>query len=206
LTLEQFRESIANGNATPGGGAVAAVTVALAASLLRMCFSITRKTQDSADLQAYIVQVREAQDIADQCGDADVSAYNSYIAAIRLPKATEEQSDNRDAARIQALIECTSVPLRCAGSALLLLNIALASIDLVSQHVLSDFGTAISHLHAALRSLLFTIETNLGNLPVGPAEETLFDRHHQLSVDIYAAERRVEAALESITQRIGTGQ
>ena len=114
LTVKDFAALTASDAPAPGGGSISALCGALSAALVEMVANLTvnkEKYQDyqeemseiikniSSDRQALLVAV-----------DDDTKAFDKYMAALKLPKGSEE----RKAAMQEGLKEAALVPLSVA--------------------------------------------------------------------------------------------
>jgi formiminotetrahydrofolate cyclodeaminase len=193
LTLQQFEDRIASDSPTPGGGALAAVAVSFAGALLQMCLAITEKKRPGAAVTALKERTVELIALCRGTADEDIAAFDSYIAALRLPKADAEERTTRDAARHSALIESARVPLEAAGRALDLAELAIGAEREVLGVVLSDLGTSLEFLRAAARSLLLNVETNVRGLT--PTEDEDTERLLDLYGEVFARYSRLDSSL-----------
>jgi formiminotetrahydrofolate cyclodeaminase len=108
-TLAAFLDDVAAKTSAPGGGAVAAVVVGLAAALAAMTarFSERKLGEEATAIAAQADELRaEAGDLA----QADAEAYGAYLEAIRRP----EDDPGRDTAVRDATDRSAAVPLRIA--------------------------------------------------------------------------------------------
>jgi formiminotetrahydrofolate cyclodeaminase len=122
-TVEEFLGSVASKTPTPGGGAVAAVAGAMAASLVEMVCNLTIGKKSYPDVQDEMIRVAErASEISQQLldlADKDSEAFEkvmeasktedkakikgSLLAAIEVPEKTAELCENvRELAEITA--------------------------------------------------------------------------------------------------------
>ena len=107
--LATFFDEVAAKTSAPGGGAVAAIVVGLAAALAAMTarFSEKKLGEDAAEIAARADELRaEAGELA----QADAEAYGAYLEAIRRP----EDDPSREAAVRDATDRSAAVPLRIA--------------------------------------------------------------------------------------------
>lgn len=118
---QPFLDAVAEPTATPGGGSVAALAGALAASLGQMVAGLSRKKKSQA---AYVEPLTEAvaefQRAAKQLAEAidrDAASFDSVMAAYKLPQVTPDEQQRRDAAIQQALHGAANVPLEVARKA-----------------------------------------------------------------------------------------
>ena len=206
-TLQQFEDRIASDDPTPGGGALAAVTVSFAGALLEMCLAITERKQPGPGVTTLKERTAEVLALCRGSADEDIAAFDSYIAALRLPKNDGPEKMARDAARHSALIEAALVPLGCAFRALDLADLAIQAEREVSTPVLSDLGTSLELLRAAAKSLLLNVETNmrmLKTLEHGDTER-LFELYAEVSARYLGLESSLTDALTQIARRAREG-
>lgn len=205
LTLQQFEDHITNDAPTPGGGALAAVTLSFAGSLLQKCLAITEKKRPGPSVSILKQRTAEVLALCRDTADEDIRAFDSYIAALRLPKTEPDEKLARAAARHSALIESARVPLEGACRALDLADLAIQAEREVSAAVLSDLGTSLELLRAAATSLLLNVETNLRDLKTledGDAEP-LFDLYGEVRARYARLEGSLTGALAQIARRTG---
>lgn len=207
LTLQQFEDRIADDSPTPGGGALAAVTVSFAAALLQMCLAITEKKQPGPAVAKLKEGTTELLALLRGTADEDIAAFDSYIAALKLPKSDEDEKIARAAAKQSALLEAARVPLEAAGRTMDLAELGIAAAGEVVPIVLSDLGTALELLHASARSLLLNVETNLRGLKTVDDEdaEPLFELYAEVSARYQKVGTGLAGALAGIAERIKQG-
>jgi formiminotetrahydrofolate cyclodeaminase len=106
-TLARFLELTASDEPAPSGGAVAAVTVAMAAAL---CAMVARRSGGRlADAPALVARADELRSRAALLAPADAEAYAPVLEAVRSPAAADAENRRR---RIQvALSAAADVPL-----------------------------------------------------------------------------------------------
>jgi methenyltetrahydrofolate cyclohydrolase len=203
LTLQQFEDRIASDAATPGGGALAAVVVSFSGALLQMCLAITEKKRPCSAVTALKERTVELIALCRGTADEDIAAFDSYIAALRLPKTDDDERTARDAARQSALIESARVPLEAAGRALDLSELGIQAEREVSTVVLSDLGTSLELLRASAKSLLLNVETNMRGLKAveDPDSDLLFELYGEVSARYIRLESSLNATLTQIRRR-----
>ena len=207
LTLQQFEDRIASDAPTPGGGALAAVIMSFAGALLQMCLAITEKKRPGPSVTVLRQRTAEVLALCRGTADEDIAAFDSYLAALRLPKADEDEKSARDAARHAALMESARVPLEAACHALDLAELAVQAEPEVLAAVLSDLGTSLEFLRAAAKSLLLNVETNLRGLKAmedGDAEP-FFDVFAEVSARFSRLDSSLIGALARISRRVREG-
>ena len=112
-SLREFLERVASKEPAPGGGAVAAIVVALAAGLVGMAARFSGERWEDAEAvaaRADALRLRVAP-----LAQADAEAYTEVLRAFRLPK--DADPDKRKGAISDALGRATEVPLAIARDA-----------------------------------------------------------------------------------------
>src|SRR5271169_2775186 len=99
---QPFLEAVSAPTAAPGGGSVAALAGALAASLGQMVADLSRKKKSQAafvePLSAALTGFRSAAEMLTKAIDRDAASFNEVMAAFKLPRETAEEKRARDAA------------------------------------------------------------------------------------------------------------
>src|SRR5262249_29646308 len=114
-TLRDFADRTSEGTAVPGGGSVAALCGALAASLAAMVGNLTygkkgyEKVSKEMSETAVVAQEIKAEFL--RAVDDDARAFDAVMAAGKMPKATHDEQAAREAAMQQATQRAIDVPL-----------------------------------------------------------------------------------------------
>src|SRR5690242_10710980 len=120
-TLADFAERVASSDTTVASAAVSAVTAVSAMGLVAMTLEVTGGRKDFAGdrrrLQSLVEAANTEAARLKKYADADPEAYAEYRSALRLPRATEEETQRRKTAVAAALRKATAVPLAAARSA-----------------------------------------------------------------------------------------
>lgn len=116
LPLRAFIESVAARSSAPGGGSVSAALAALGAGLGAMVGKLTYGVRkfESADarMRKAVPPLHEAVTALIPMIDADTTAFNDFMEALRLPRGTDAERALR-AARMQAgLKKAIDIPLQ----------------------------------------------------------------------------------------------
>ena len=204
LRLNAFVERLSSRTPTPGGGSASALAGATGAALLHMVLELTAGGRDAPD-DATLAELRGAaaswQSEMLKLVEVDAAAYDSVVAARRLPRDTDVE---RRARRVQvdaATREATRVPLEIVRRAASVLELAERVAAIGNRNAISDVGVAALLAAAAARGAALNARINLPALPdddplraEAPAE---MDR---LLADVerreVAVRRTVEGALE----------
>lgn len=115
LSLRGFIEEVANRSSAPGGGSASAAIAAMGAGLGAMVAKLTlgvRKFEAVDPIMRTIVPPlhRAAHDLIPMI-DADTNAFTDYVAALGLPRETEEEERFRSAQLQAGLKKAIEIPL-----------------------------------------------------------------------------------------------
>jgi len=115
LSVRDFIEQVAARTSAPGGGSVSAQVAAVGAGLGAMAAKLTygeRKFEAlDGKMRDIIPPLHRISNALIPLVDADSSAYNDYIKAIRLPRETEDEKQVRHAALQAGMHTAIRVPL-----------------------------------------------------------------------------------------------
>lgn len=205
MSLEQvgdWLDELASAAPAPGGGAAAALSAAAGASLIAMVCNLTigkpKFAAVEARMLAALARAETARRAALALADDDARAFEAVIAAYKLPKSTDVQAAERSRAVQEALAGAAAVPLRVAGLAAEVIDLAQEIADGANPSVLSDVAVAASLARAALESSQVNVEVNLALLTPGePSTKIAAD----LSGYLPACER-ADAVIGAVRDRI----
>jgi formiminotetrahydrofolate cyclodeaminase len=116
MTLDGFVDQLASSAPIPGGGSAAAVAASLAASLVAMVAGLSTDRPIYARFAATHVRAGGAgRALAERLlefADDDAAAYGTFAAAMKLPRATDDEKASRASAIRAAAVTAAEVPLR----------------------------------------------------------------------------------------------
>jgi methenyltetrahydrofolate cyclohydrolase len=185
-TLEAFAAGVAEETPAPGGGSVAAVVTGLAAALVAMTARISREQWEGASgavAQAEALRARVAP-----LADEDAEAYESVLAALRMPKDVEPEV--RNAVLGNALSRAAEVPLRIAEAAADVAELGSLVAAEGKQSVRGDAAAASVLGEAAVRIATNLVEINLATTQ----EDQRLGQARKLVTAACAAAKRALAA------------
>src|SRR5207248_6044164 len=125
---------------------------------------ITAKKPEPGSEAKLAELLKEARDLLAQLSrfaDEDVAVFQAYMAALKLPKTTDEEKSKRKGAMDAALIKATTAPLEAARACGRGLEIAARAADVSSVRVISDVGAGASLLQGAVSAVLLNVDINL---------------------------------------------
>jgi formiminotetrahydrofolate cyclodeaminase len=165
LSLDEFTARLASADPTPGGGSASAVAGAFGAALVAM---LSRLSMGRGADDALFTRTAEAMDAARMTlldfAAADARAYDAVMAAMRMPKGTDEEKRSRTQAIQFAMREAAEVPLDVAGQALAVLEAAREILSTANPNAVSDGAVAVLLSYAAAHGAIANVRINLTSL------------------------------------------
>ena len=174
-TIDEFLDAIASPSPTPGGGTVSAICAALSVALSRMVANLARGKEgyESAheELAALDSRAHHLQDRLRELAAEDAAAYEAVVAAMRMPRTTDEDRAKRVEAMQAAYRRAAEVPLETMERSLEALEIAAIAVTRGSRSATSDAGVAALLAEAAMRGAALNVKVNLAALRDAPYRE-----------------------------------
>ncbi len=149
-TLSDFLDAVAAAKPTPGGGSVAALVGALAASLCLKGARLDRRTDEEQDLA-------QLKDRLRQLIQADADAYATLSDAYKIPKLDPD----RQTSITLALHRATEIPLNIAEAACEAGRLLHTICESAKPLIRSDLTVGLHMAIAAASAGLFTAKTNI---------------------------------------------
>jgi formiminotetrahydrofolate cyclodeaminase len=194
-TIDQLLDAVAARQATPGGGAVTALTGALAAAIGEMVlnYSVGRKGLEAfeGELRPALDELHRQRQLLLGAMAEDQVAYGSLTAARKLPDADPEKAQKIKA----ALAASIAGPQRMAASAVVILEACDRIINFVNPHLLSDLAVCADLAMATARCAIYNVRVNLPAV-ADPAER------QQAEVAVGQALSRAAALIQRVAPRI----
>ncbi|XP_059184072.1 formimidoyltransferase-cyclodeaminase [Centropristis striata] len=168
LSLQQFVQSVGARTAAPGGGSVSAAVAALGAGLGAMVGQMTygKRQFEKLDgvMRRLIPPFHQAMNELLLMVDADSTAFNSYMAALKMPKNTAEEIKRREAAMQEGLQRAVSVPLALADRISVLWSPLKEMVIYGNIACKSDAQVAAKALETAVFGAYYNITINLKDI------------------------------------------
>jgi len=166
--------SIASSEPTPGGGSVAALCLAHAHSLATMVARLTvasEKWSDGHEIASEVIErSNEAINESLALADRDADAFDSVMAAYRMPKDESSLESRRQAIR-EATIGAAIVPLETLDSASELLIILLNLSRVCNGNALTDLASSAELTHTAAMMAEMNVRINTDYLDGDDVDE-----------------------------------
>src|SRR5580704_8212612 len=163
-TVATFLDELASSAPTPGGGSAAAISGAMGAALVSMVCNVTlgKKGYEAVEpemravgAEAQRLRLRLTEMVAE-----DVAAFDSLMAAYKLPKATDDEKARRGAAIQDGLKRATETPLDCARACAEVIALARRASERGYLNVISDGGVGVLAGFTGLRSAALNVYIN----------------------------------------------
>ncbi|XP_026218873.1 formimidoyltransferase-cyclodeaminase [Anabas testudineus] len=168
LSLQQFVQSVGARTAAPGGGSVSAAVAALGAALGAMVGQMTYGKRQFENLDSVMRRLippfHQAMNELLHMVDADSSAFNSYMAALKMPKTTAEEVQRREAAMQDGLQRAVSVPLSLAEKISVLWPCLKEVVAYGNIACKSDAQVAAKALETAVFGAYYNVMINLKDI------------------------------------------
>jgi glutamate formiminotransferase / formiminotetrahydrofolate cyclodeaminase len=166
--IKPLLDKVAAPTATPGGGAVAALSGAFAASLGEMVAGLSRKKKAQAqfvpELSEALADFEAATKSFARAADQDSSAFEKVMAAYKLPKESQADQSHRSSAIRAGLEEAAEVPMGVARHGVALYERLVQLQRISAASMLSDLQVARFMVIAAIRGALANVEINIQSL------------------------------------------
>ena len=168
LSIREFLSKTASGSPVPGGGSIAALSAAIAASLSEMVAHLTigkkgfeAKEEQMNDIVEAAAEYRNKliKDI-----DRDADSYNDVLTAFRLPKGNEQEDKIRKQAIQDAFKKASLVPLDVAKNAFKIIELADGVVKHGNKNAVTDGAVAVMMARTAVLSALYNVKINLSSI------------------------------------------
>ena len=163
-SVEKFLDDLASGKPTPGGGSAAAIVGAMGAALVSMVCNVTigKKGYEAveAEMRSVLSESERVRRRLTAMVAEDIAAFDSMLAAYKLPKATEEDRAARAAAIQAGLRRATEVPLDCARVCAEVIALSRRASEQGYINVISDGGVGVLAGFTGLRSAALNVYIN----------------------------------------------
>lgn len=181
-TVRQFLAATASKQPTPGGGSVAALAGALAASLAEMAlqYTVGRKQFETVqgELATAIDKLRKAGGLMQDLVKEDMAAYASLSEVLKIP----QDKRTEDPRYLPAVVAAIRAPESIGGLAFHILQLCDEFLDKCNPYLVSDLGVAAALAHATVHAAELNVLVNLRMLPNPLEGEDIRRRVAELSL------------------------
>lgn len=163
-SIGDFLRAAAAKQPTPGGGSIAALVGALAASMGEMTlnYSVGKKGLEAfqGELKPALAELTRARNLLLQLMVEDQLAYEAISTIRKLP-----ESDPARAARFNAaVLACIRIPEAMAATSVAILELADRVANFVNPYLLSDLAVCADLAMATIRCAIYNVRANLPDI------------------------------------------
>ena len=199
-SLQTFLDELASAEPVPGGGSVAALSGAFAASLVAMVCRLTigKKGYETvrSEMESILPRAQALQQELRDLVQTDSDAYARVMDAYKLPKDTDAQKAARSRAIQDALKHASDVPLRVAERCADVLALARVVVEKGNRNAASDAGVGAVMAEAGVRGAAFNVSINLGSIK----DEAYVRAHRARVAELIAQFDQSKAEILSIVE------
>lgn len=189
-SITAFADELSCESPAPGGGSVAALSGAMAASLTSMVGALTYGNPKYRRAWTAMEEIAvEAQDLKVQLLtliDKDTDAYSAFMSAIRMSKKTDDEKTRRHEAMQAAARLATEVPLETLRLAARITPLAETAVKRGNENAMSDGAVAAIHAEAAAEAAYLNVSINLP----GVKDEAFVSAARKEAEELLAAVKR----------------
>ena len=168
LTMTDFLNETASNSPAPGGGSVSALAASLGTALTSMVCRLTIGKKKYANVQSEMEEVlKRSEELRTKFTaiiDEDTAAFNKVMAAIGLPKETDEERVTRSTAIQETTKSATLVPLKLMELCEEAIGLVKIIVEKGNQNSLSDAGVAALMIRAGCEGAALNVKINLTSL------------------------------------------
>ncbi len=201
ITKSDFLADLAAATPAPGGGCAAAYAGAMGAALVAMMAGLTLGKKKYAEVQPQAESIRaEAETLRAALTAAvaeDAAAFDAVMAAFKLPKDSETQAKLREAEIEKATLHAARVPLKVAGMAARVVELAAQMVAAGNLNALSDGASGAAMARAALTAAGYNVRININSLQDKASATGLLGELKTLEARANAAEGQIRQSLET---------
>lgn len=201
MSVRDFANETASESVAPGGGSVAATVGALGAALGTMVANLSahKRGWDERweEFSRHAVQGQSIKEELLRLVDEDTRAFERVMAALGMPKGTEQEKAARSAALAAANLGALQVPWQVMQTAYRSFDLIRAMADQGNPASASDAGVGALCARAAVRGAWLNVRTNAGGIRDKAAIADIMRDGAELD----AAAARLEAEILEIVER-----
>ncbi len=186
MPLGEFLGLLASAGPAPGGGAAAALSVALGAGLCAMAARLSARRLDAVTADHLTTEAERIRPLAASLMQADGEAYGRVISAMRGPAVGDPAG--RERAVAAALSDAADVPMQIAALGAEVAGLAARLAADGNPNLRGDAVTAALLAQAGARAAAALVGINLAGVPAD-------QRHARAQSLLAAAARSAQAAL-----------
>ncbi len=185
MNLREFANETASESAAPGGGSISAYCGALGISLATMVTNLSANKRGWDERVPYFAEVGEkGQALKDnllELVDKDTDAFNQIMAAIKMPKSSDEEKAARSAALIASTKNAIEVPLKVMKTAYENYAVLREMANNGNPASASDVGVGALCTHTAIEGAFLNVKINLPGIKDQDYVKDIMDQAGKIS-------------------------
>ena len=195
MSCKAFAEETSSESPAPGGGSISAYMGALGAALACMVANL------SAGKRGWESRWKEFSDWAEEAQqlmkellalvDEDTAAFNRLMGAMRMPKSSPEQIEERDAAMEAATLYAGEVPLRTMKTAVKAFPLLRRMAEEGNPNSVSDAGVGALAARSAVLGAQLNVKINASGLQNRDDASRLLAEAEAVAADAIKAEEDI---------------
>lgn len=162
--ISEYLEVLSSKAPVPGGGGASALAGALGNALGQMVVNLTvgkkKYAEVEEEMQKYLTDLKNMQQEFLHFSDHDAEVFAPLAECYRLPSATPEEKEHKDAVMEEKLLDASMVPVEIMEKSLELLEILDVLADKGSRMAVSDVGVAVQFTRTALLGAVMNVYIN----------------------------------------------
>ena len=162
--ISEYLEVLSSKAPVPGGGGASALAGALGNALGQMVVNLTvgkkKYAEVEEEMQKYLTDLKNMQQEFLHFSDRDAEVFAPLAECYRLPSATPEEKEHKDAVMEEKLLDASMVPVEIMEKSLELLEILDVLADKGSRMAVSDLGVAVQFTRTALLGAVMNVYIN----------------------------------------------
>ncbi len=168
MNVKMFLDELASNSPAPGGGSAAALSGALGASLSSMVCNLTIGKKGYEKVQDEILEILHKSEalrkhLTDLI-DKDAEAFNEVMAALKMPKETDEQKEHRQQMMQAAFKHAADVPLETARTCVEVMDVAHVIVEKGNKNSISDAAVSVLMAQAGVQAAMLNVRINLSSI------------------------------------------
>ena len=200
LTIKEFLEKIASDFPAPGGGSVAALSAALAASLTEMVANLTTGKKGYDDVEGEIKSIAQdaiqLRNIFIAAIDDDSNSYIEIVDAQKLPGNTEAETRQREKMIQRKLKRATLVPMAVAEYATRVMELAGTMVAKGNKNTITDGAIGVMMAKTAVLSALYNVKINLSTIKDDAFIDEISKRVKELETNAQSREKELLSTVD----------
>jgi len=201
LTVGGFIERAASSAPVPGGGGIAALAGAAAASMLEMTLNLTvgrpKFAAVEGEARGLLEEVTKLRRRLTDLVGADAAGYAEVARALKMPRETEDEKAARKKALSDAMRAALEPPLEMVRTIGRLAELAGDVLRVGNPNLAGDAGVAAVILPGAARAAAFNVWANVGALGERESAATVESVRETIA--------RTEAACRAVADQVEGG-